>query len=103
MNNKPDIVWSEILIDVYEKRKYSKKKLQENILSEILGICFYDTLKVFGKLKISEIDTTSNDTEELVKKIICNYDHKSKRQIGLVDWLDVIYKNGDNRKFLYIN
>lgn len=91
------------LIDVYEKRKYSKKKLQENILSEILGICFYDTLKVFGKPKISEIDTTSNDTEELVKKIICNYDHKSKRQIGLVDWLEVIYKNGDNRKFLYIN
>ncbi|HKO40392.1 MAG TPA: hypothetical protein VJU85_03960, partial [Nitrososphaeraceae archaeon] len=86
-----------------EKRKYSKKKLQENILSEILGICFYDTLKVFGKLKISEIDTTSNDPEESVKKIIYHYDYKSKRQIGLVDWLDVISKNGDNRKFLYIN
>ena len=91
------------LIDVYKKRKYSKKKLQENILCEILGICFYDTLKVFGKPKISEIDTTCNDPEESVKKIICNYDHKSKRQIGLVDWLDVIYKSGDNRKFLYIN
>ena len=91
------------LIDVYEKRKYSNKKLQENILCEILGICFYDTLKVFGKLKISEIDTTSNDPEESVKKIIYHYDYKSKRQIGLVDWLNVISKNGDNRKFLYIN
>jgi len=91
------------LLDVYEKRKYSNKKLQENILCEILGICFYDTLKVFGKLKISEIDTTSNDSEESVKQIIWNYDHKSKRQIGLVDWLDIIYKSGDNRKFLYIN
>ena len=91
------------LIDVYEKRKYSHKKLQENVLCEILGISFYDTLKVFGKLKISEIDTTSNDPEESVKKIIYHYDYKSKRQIGLVDWLDVISKNGDNRKFLYIN
>ena len=91
------------LIDVYEKRKYSNKKSQENILCEILGICFYDTLQVFGKLKISEIDTTSNDPEESVKEIIWNYDHKSKRQIGLVDWLDVISKNGDNRKFLYID
>lgn len=91
------------LIDVYEKRKYSNKKSQENILCEILGICFYDSLKVFGKKKISEIDTTFKDPEESVKKIIYNYDHKSKRQIGLVDWLDVIYKNGDNRKFLYVN
>jgi adenylate kinase len=91
------------LIDVYEKRKYSNKKSQENILCEILGICFYDSLKVFGKKKISEIDTTFKDPEESVKKIIHNYDHKSKRQIGLVDWLDVIYKNGDNRKFLYVN
>src|ERR671910_642168 len=69
------------LLDVYEKRKYSNKKLQENILCEILGICFYDTLKVFGKLKISEIDTTSNDPEESVNKIIYHYDHKSKKHI----------------------
>src|SRR5215207_7917807 len=81
------------LLDVYEKRKYSNKKLQENILCEILGICFYDTLKVFGKLKISEIDTTSNDSEESVKQIIWNYDHKSKKQIGLVYWIDESYTN----------
>jgi adenylate kinase len=91
------------LIDVYEKRKYSNKKLQENILCEILGICFYDTLKVFGKKKISEIDTTCDNPEESVKKIIYNYDYKSKRQIGLVDWLDLIYKNRDVEKFLNIN
>src|SRR5918992_3958983 len=88
------------LIKVYKKRKYSNKKIQENIICEILGICFYDTLKIFGKKKISEIDTTYDDPEESVKKIIYNYDYKSKRQIGLVDWLDLIYKNRDAEKFL---
>ena len=91
------------LIEVYKKRKYSNKKMHENIICEILGICFYDTLKVFGKKKISEIDTTYDNPEESVKKIIYNYDYKSKRQIGLVDWLDLIYKNGDAEKFLNIN
>ncbi len=91
------------LIEIYKKRKYSNKKIHENIISEILGICFYDTLKVFGKKKISEIDTTFDDPEESVKKIIYNYDYKSKRQIGVVDWLDLIYKNGDAEKFLDVN
>ena len=91
------------LIEVYKKRKYCNKKIHENIICEILGICFYDTLKVFGKKKISEIDTTYDNPEESVKKIIYNYDYKSKRQIGLVDWLDLIYKNGDAEKFLNIN
>ncbi|HSF00402.1 MAG TPA: AAA family ATPase [Nitrososphaeraceae archaeon] len=91
------------LIEIYKKRKYSNKKIHENIICEILGICFYDTLKVFGKKKISEIDTTYDDPEESVKKIIYNYDYKSKRQIGLVDWLDLVYKNGDVEKFLEVN
>ena len=91
------------LIETYNKRKYSNKKAQENILCEILGICFYDTLKVFGKRKISEIDTTYDDPEQLVKKIIFNYDYKLKRQIGQIDWLELIYKNGDAKKFLDVN
>lgn len=90
------------LIETYNKRQYSNKKIHENILCEILGISFYDTLKVFGKKKISEIDTTYDDPEESVKKIIYHYDYKLKRQIGLVDWLDLIYKNGDAKKFLDI-
>jgi hypothetical protein len=36
-----------------------------------------------------------------VKKIIHHYDYKLKRQIGLVDWLDLIYRNGDAKRFLH--
>ncbi|HET7644057.1 MAG TPA: AAA family ATPase [Nitrososphaeraceae archaeon] len=88
------------LLETYKKRKYSTKKIHENIVSEILGICFYDTLRTFGTKKISEIDTTYNDPEDSVKKIIYTYDYKSERQIGIIDWLDLVYKNGDAKRFL---
>jgi broad-specificity NMP kinase len=88
------------LLETYRKREYSTNKINENIISEILGICFYDTLRTFGTKKISEIDTTHNDPEDSVKKIIYTYDHKSERQIGIIDWLDLIYKNGDAKRFL---
>ena len=88
------------LLETYKKRKYSTKKIHENIISEILGICFYDTLKIFGPKKISEIDTTHNYPEDSVKEIIYTYDYKSERQIGMIDWLDLIYKNGDAKRFL---
>ena len=88
------------LLEAYKKRKYSTKKIHENIISEILGICFYDTLKIFGPKKISEIDTTHNYPEDSVKEIIYTYDYKSERQIGMIDWLDLIYKNGDAKRFL---
>src|ERR671911_666492 len=85
--------------NLLSKKIKNNKIIHENLLSEILGICFYDSLKVFGKKKISEIDTTYDDPEESVKKIIHHYDYKLKRQIGLVDWLDLIYRTGDAKKF----
>ena len=36
-------------------RSYSKKKIYDNVVSEILGIISYDFLKKFNKKDISEI------------------------------------------------
>ena len=88
------------LLETYKKRKYSTKKIHENIVSEILVICFYDALRTFGTKKISEIDTTRINPVDSVKKIIYTYDYKSERQIGIIDWLDLVYKNGDAKRFL---
>jgi adenylate kinase len=88
------------LLETYKERKYSAKKIHENIVSEILGICFYDALRTFVTNKISEIDTTHINPVDSVKKIIYTYDYKSERQIGIIDWLDLIYKNGDAKRFL---
>ena len=88
------------LIEEYKKRNYSIEKIQENIASEILGICFYDAMKVFGKKKISEIDTTESTPEETMRNIIFSYENKSKRNMANIDWFEVIYKNGDFQRFL---
>lgn len=65
-----------------------------------MGVCFYDTLKIFGEKKISEIDTTSDTPDETIKNIINLYKNKSKRISGNIDWLDVVYKNDDIQRFL---
>lgn len=88
------------LIDIYKERKYSLEKIKENAASEILGICFYDSLRTFGKGKISEIDTTNNNLDEIVKRIMFDYENKNKRQIRLIDWLELVYRNGDVQRFL---
>ena len=88
------------LIEEYKRRNYSIEKTQENIASEILGICFYDAMKVFGKKKISEIDTTESTPEETMRNIIFSYENKSKRNMANIDWFEVIYKNGDFQRFL---
>ena len=86
------------LIPVYKKRKYSKQKTIENLGSEILGITFYDALKKFGSSKIHQIDTSLSSVSKIVKKIETLFE-KGKFQEDQVDWLGLISKKGDLKRF----
>jgi adenylate kinase len=86
------------LIPIYKKRKYSKQKTIENLGSEILGITFYDTLKKFGPAKTHQIDTSLSSISKVVKKIETLFE-KGKFQEGQIDWLGLISKNGDLKRF----
>lgn len=86
------------LISVYKKRKYSKQKTIENLGSEILGITFYDTLKKFGSAKTHQIDTSLSSVSKVVKRIEVIFE-KSKFQEDRVDWLGLISKKGDLKRF----
>jgi adenylate kinase len=86
------------LISVYKKRKYSKQKTIENLGSEILGITFYDTLKKFGPAKTHQIDTSLSSVSKVVKRIEMLFE-KSKFQEDQVDWLELISKKGDLKRF----
>ncbi|MGD1839246.1 MAG: AAA family ATPase [Nitrososphaeraceae archaeon] len=88
------------LMDVFKERKYSLKKSKENVASEILGICSYDTIKAFTDKKIlGEIDTTSQTTHNVVQKIIKLLKNKEKETVGEIDWFEVIYKKNDWKYF----
>ena len=88
------------LTKTFEQRNYTSDKIRENIASEILGISLYDTLKIFGKGKTTEIDTTAKMPKHIADEIILFLQKKKRKQVvGIIDWLSLIYKRGDIQKF----
>lgn len=85
------------LTPVYKKRKYSTKKIAENVGSEILGIIAYDTIKKFGNNKCYQINTTSKTVSQIVKMIINIINGKSENDV--IDWLTLISNKNDLKKF----
>jgi adenylate kinase len=88
------------IIRTFEDREYSPEKIRENVASEILGISFYDALKTFGKNKVIEFDATGKTPQQGAEEIVLLLQNKLKREIGMVDWLSMIYEKGDVQKFL---
>ena len=86
---------------IYETRSYSKKKIYDNILSEILGIISYDFLKKFNKNDISEMEINENVLPYVsAQKIIDMYTSKNLREFGVIDWLPLIQNDPQMVKFL---
>jgi adenylate kinase len=88
------------IIRTFEERDYSPEKIRENVASEILGISFYDALKTFGKNKVIEFDATGKTSQQAAEEIVLLLQNKSKHEIGMVDWLSLVYEKGDVQKFL---
>jgi adenylate kinase len=88
------------LIKTFEDRGYSTEKIRENVASEILGVSFYDALKTFGKNKIAEIDATGKMPQQCAEEIVLLLQKKLRHEIGIVDWLSLVYEKGDVQKFL---
>jgi adenylate kinase len=88
------------IISTLENRKYSAKKIRENVASEILGIIFYDSVQCFGKEKIAELDTTASTPAEVCEMIISLLNARKSRKVGVVDWLSLVSEKGDVGRFL---
>ena len=85
------------LIQVYKKRKYSTKKIAENLGSEILGVISHDSIKKFGKIKSQQIDTTSKTISKNSKTVLNAIDGKFENDN--VDWLTLVNEKNDLKKF----
>jgi adenylate kinase len=85
------------LISIYKKRGYSAKKIAENLGSEVLGVIAYDCMKKFGKNKSYQLDTTSKSVSQITKIIIKSISGKFEND--KVDWLTLITKKNDLKKF----
>ena len=85
-----------VLITVYKKRQYTEEKIKENTGSEILGIIAHDAINQFGA-KVFHVDITGKNIVEVTKKVlsIIKWDVVNDN----VDWLDLVTKRNDLKKF----
>jgi adenylate kinase len=88
------------LAKIFRQRKYTPMKMKENIAAEILGITLYDSVETFGKERVAELDTTGKTPQDIAKDIVSKLQKKSRKQVGIIDWLSLVYEKGDAQKFL---
>ena len=84
------------MIQVYNERGYSEKKIKENAGSEVLGVIAYDAINKFQE-KAIQLDVSQKTIDEVVEDVI-NIISNDKRTED-VDWLEEVTKNNDLRKF----
>ncbi len=84
------------LISVYKERKYTDKKSMENLGSEVLGIIAHDAKSKFQE-KVFQINTSGKSIQEVVEKVMTLISSKIGNEE--VDWLDLVTKNNDLKKF----
>ncbi|MFB5647569.1 MAG: shikimate kinase, partial [Candidatus Nitrosomaritimum yanchengensis] len=85
------------LIQIYQNRGYSQKKIKDNIGSEALGIILYDSLTKFGKDKTVQIDVSDKTIEETTKKVMGII--KGEVTSEEIDWLPIISDKNDLKEF----
>ncbi|TFG03649.1 MAG: adenylate kinase [Promethearchaeota archaeon] len=87
-----------------KKRGYKKKKIIENIQSEILGSCVNYFIEKNVNLPLYEIDTTNSDLGSIRMKIldiINKNENISDYYIGKIDWLESLSNLNRLDEFFY--
>ncbi len=90
----------EILRKRLRNRGFSKEKIYENVLSEILDSCLVETLQLLGKKKVYELDATKLDPERLSAIALQAIKGKIASDVGIVDWIGQLEKRGTLIKYI---
>jgi adenylate kinase len=73
------------------KRRYPKRKLDENLEAEMLDYCVQRAQRVYGKMPL-ELDTTSRTIPKCVTAILKAVKHK-KKKLDTVDYSDELKRH----------
>ncbi|MCX8163211.1 MAG: adenylate kinase family protein [Candidatus Micrarchaeota archaeon] len=65
-----------ILYKRLKNRNYSKEKIKENLLAEILDYCTIKSLKNYPNSKVIEIDVSKKSKQEILKNILSILENK---------------------------
>ena len=88
------------LKNILEERGYPEKKVWENLASEILDVCLWDSLSACGAHKVCEIDVSNKPVEVVVEEIVMVLEKKKECRYGIVDWLGKLEKTGQLEEYL---
>lgn len=86
------------LESVYRRRGYPRKKITENLGSEIIGVTYYDSVKNFGRKKTFQVDTTGRTPAQTTRRIRSLFEGRRVRE-DAVDWLAEITRRKDLARF----
>ncbi len=82
------------LKEFMEKRGFTEGELWENLAAEILDVCLFDAVKVCAFDKVCEIDMSGKEIKEGVEEAISILKEKRQCQVGIVDWLGNLEREG---------
>jgi len=72
------------------RRKVMERKIAENVRAEILDVCLWDAVNNYGLERVCEIDVTTKKTAAAVAHALKVLKNRSKRRVGIVDWLGLL-------------
>jgi len=72
------------------RRKIPERKMAENVRAEILDVCLLDAINSCGLKRVCEIDVSTKKTAALVAEALKVLENRSKRRVGVVDWLGLL-------------
>ncbi|MDX1596785.1 MAG: AAA family ATPase [Nitrosopumilaceae archaeon] len=76
------------LATVYHQRKYSEKKVKDNLGSEILGIIVNDIINNQKDEKIIQIDVTAKNQQQVTEAVLEAI--KNEKTTTQIDWLSIM-------------
>lgn len=82
------------------RKHWSKRKINENLLAEILDICLWDAVHNYGWSKIAEIDTANTSPSHVVDLAIRDLKTKRIPKQRRVDWLSTLKREGTLAHYL---
>lgn len=84
----------EVLRIRYLARRYSERKIRENIEAELLDLLSYSALKTYGRGKVSEFDTSrSKNPARVAKRILETIQGKRPKLYGIAKWSESASKS----------
>lgn len=89
-----------VLVQRYKERGYSHERMKSNIVAEAIDVCLSEALDTYKKSKVSEIDTSNKKPEQVAEELIERFRKPKKREIGIINWLQLMIEDETLREFL---